>query len=96
MIEEKIQLVESFPLPVDESKMKLQKIVIIFAMEDEGKELIKSLSLSLVSDGNEKILTYELYQGYLDEIYDIHVVLNGKNKRFGIDEVGTVPAAVKF
>ncbi len=72
----------------------ISRIVILFAMEEEGRELIRELKLVLTPPEDKQILSYELYSGCLDGKFDINVVLNGKSKRFGVDEVGTVPAAL--
>lgn len=70
-----------------------QKIVILIAMADEAKPIIQALKLQQQSTDFAKPYPLQLYSGtYHDR--EIHVVLNGVDERFNVDNIGTQPAAL--
>ncbi len=68
---------------------EIKHVVLLIAMEAEGKPLIEALGLHKI-DLENKISPCIIYQG---EYHNgtLSVVLNGKDKRYEVDSVGTTP-----
>ena len=66
-------------------------MLILYAMDDEAKETIKEFSFEKV--GNGEVLPYELFRSEVNG-QTINLATLGQDKRFGVDSVGTVPAAL--
>jgi hypothetical protein len=70
---------------------EIKHVVVLVAMEAEGKPLIEALGLQKI-DLDNKISHCVVYQGPYHN-GTLSVVLNGKDKRYEIDSVGTTPGA---
>ena len=67
----------------------VKHVVVLIAMEAEGKPLIDALQLHQIPNKNNvsKCVVYQgPYHGGL-----VSVVLNGKDQKFEVDSVGTTP-----
>jgi hypothetical protein len=68
---------------------EIKHVVILIAMEAEGKPLIEGYDLKKV-DNKNKIAHCVVYQGnYHGGL--VSVVVNGKDQRYDVDSVGTTP-----
>jgi 5'-methylthioadenosine nucleosidase len=78
---------------IDASSSPLIKhVLIVIAMEAEAAPLLEKLKLSIIPSvaKNSPCLMYSgCYKGCT-----VSVVTNGKSSKFGVDNVGTVPAAL--
>ena len=67
----------------------IKHVVVLIAMEAEGKPLIEGLNLKKIEIQN-KVAPCQVYQGeYHGGV--LSVVLNGKDVRHNVDNVGTTP-----
>lgn len=71
---------------------KVEHVLFVIAMEAEAQPFLNAMSLVKV-DHEHSDLTMELYQGS-HKGTKVSVVVNGKCSRFGVDNVGTTPAAL--
>lgn len=73
---------------------EIKNIVILIAMEAEGKPYITAMDLKKVESKVPQFPTL-FYEG---EFHGgiVSVVLNGKDKRFEVDNVGTTPGNVFY
>ncbi len=69
----------------------LKKVALIFAMEAEANPLIQALGISLCPV--EKGIPFRYFAGPHKDL-DLIVACNGKDARYGVDLIGTEPAAV--
>ena len=72
----------------------VKSVVIVVAMEAEAKPFIDHLQLKKNEGVFHKELSAECYSGQSDQGSAIHIVLNGKCHKYGVDIVGTVGAGV--
>lgn len=67
----------------------VKHVVVLIAMEAEGRPLIDALQLQLIPNKNT-VAHCHVYQGnYHGGL--VSVVLNGKDNRYEVDSVGTTP-----
>ncbi len=71
-----------------------QRIALIFAMEAEARPLINALDLKRDRKFGDPTLPFEHYTGDYSETLELLVSLNGKDKRYGVDNIGTEPATL--
>lgn len=71
---------------------EIKNILILIAMEAEAAPLIKHLSLALATNPDPNVPAL-FYTGVYKNT-NITVATNGKCNKFGVDNVGTVPAAL--
>lgn len=69
-------------------------VLVIIAMEAEAGPFISSLGQLSVVEPLVPFAPFKIHSGPHGASYKVTVVQNGKDKRFGVDNVGTVPAAV--
>ena len=77
---------------LDSQSEIIQHVLVVIAMEAEAAPLLKMLNLETVPSLSKSapcIIHSGLYKGYT-----VSVVTNGKCNKFGVDNVGTVPAAL--
>ena len=73
--------------------MPISKIAVIMAMAEEAKPFIETLELKKSKEGLGKKLPMEVYTGSMGG-REIMVVVGGKDRRFGVDNVATQPATL--
>jgi len=73
--------------------MKISTIAVIMAMADEAKPFIEALGLKRAVSAFDSRLPMEVYTGAVDKA-EIVLVVGGKDRRFGVDNVGTQPATL--
>jgi 5'-methylthioadenosine nucleosidase len=74
------------------STNKISNILFVIAMEAEAKPLVDRLDLKQIPNlaaHSPAVLHAGEYKGI-----KVHVATNGKSNTFGVDNVGTVPAAL--
>jgi len=71
-----------------------KKIALLFAMEVEAQPLIQALDLTRHTDYEDPALPFVHYRGYFGNTIDLLLSWNGKDKRYGVDNIGTEPAAL--
>lgn len=71
----------------------ISHVLLLFAMDQEATPLIERLGLVQLVLGIHSKCPMELFQGKLGEL-TITVATNGKCGRFGVQNVGTTPAAL--
>lgn len=80
-------------LPLELRKArKVRRLLVLIAMEAEARPLIDELKL-VKRPSFDPIIPLQCYSGKHRGM-DLYVVTNGKCDRFGVDNVGTTPAAV--
>lgn len=67
-------------------------VLIIIAMEAEAKPLLDHLSLQPV-ESNVPFAVHKIYSGKYKD-YRVSLVTSGHDKKYGVDSVGTTPAAI--
>lgn len=72
---------------------RISSIVILIAMEAEAKPFIDELKLEPLDLPGSLLTSCVVHQGIINEV-KITVVTNGKSAKFGVDNVGTIPAAL--
>ena len=70
----------------------MQRITMIVAMKQEAAPIIEHLGLGKV-EMNDKVLTCQAYQGNYKGL-DISLVVNGTDREFNVECVGTQPATI--
>lgn len=70
-----------------------KRIALLFAMEAEAQPLIQALNLQQ-ADFGDPALPFMHYQGAFGNCIDLLLSWNGKDKRYGVDNIGTEPAAL--
>ncbi|BDD05887.1 phosphorylase family protein [Aureibacter tunicatorum] len=70
----------------------MNHILIIMAMEAEAKPIINHLDLNPLGKLDDNLQSLA-FSGKINETR-ITLVINGKDKRFGVDSIGTVPASI--
>lgn len=74
-------------------KVVMNSIAILMAMKAEAKQIIEKLNLVSIEGGFDSRLPFEIYKGTVEKA-EINLVINGKDKTFGVDNVGTQPATL--
>mmetsp|Transcript_10161 Transcript_10161/g.30523 ORF Transcript_10161/g.30523 Transcript_10161/m.30523 type:complete len:254 (+) Transcript_10161:189-950(+) len=79
---------------VENSQTPIQRVVVLIAMEAEAKPLLELLGLQ--QDKPQALAGPAPAQTFSGSAYglDLHIVCNGKCRVHGVDQVGTVPAAL--
>lgn len=72
----------------------MNRIALIFAMEAEGKPLIDRLGLKRDLNFGDPKLPFEHYLGRFGANTELLVSLGGKDKVYGVDNIGTEPATL--
>jgi 5'-methylthioadenosine nucleosidase len=75
-----------------DSDRVIQHVLVLIAMEAEAQPLLTALSLSTVAPAIPNA-PFQIFQGAYKGT-TVSVITNGKDKRFGVDNVGTTPAAL--
>jgi nucleoside phosphorylase len=70
------------------------KIALIFAMEAEARPLIDELKLASDSSFGDPRLPFRYFRGRFGKDVELLVALNGKHDFYGVDNIGTEPAAL--
>lgn len=73
--------------------MKILMIVVIMAMFQEAEPFVNRLGLQKIVSTLDKQLPIEVFKGKVNKS-DVILIVNGKDKRFGVDNVGTQPATL--
>ena len=76
------------------SSKTVSHVLVIIAMEAEAGPLISSLGYLTRVESDVRFAPFKIYSGQHESDCKVTVVTNGKDKRFGVDNVGTVPAAI--
>ena len=71
----------------------INSIAILMAMKEEANPIIESLKLVPIEGEFDNRLPFEIYRGTIEKA-EINLVINGKDKTFGVDNVGTQPATL--
>jgi len=71
-----------------------KRIAFIFAMAAEAAPLIQSLGLSRVEGWGDPRLPFLHYIGTYENDFDLVISTNGKDPRWGVDNIGTDPAVL--
>lgn len=69
----------------------IKHVAVIIAMEAEAHPFLKALKLSPVRWKTNVFLPCYAYQGPMGDHGTVTVIINGKDKRFDVDSVGTTP-----
>lgn len=72
----------------------ISHVLVIVAMEAEANPLIELLGHLTLVEPSVSFSPFRIYSGDHGSRYKVTLVTNGKDKRFGVDNVGTVPAAI--
>jgi nucleoside phosphorylase len=73
----------------------MKKVALIVAMEAEAEGLVESLGLNAVEPNQFYAhLPFRFFCGNYKNCLEISITLPGKDSRFGVDNIGTEPAAV--
>ncbi len=72
----------------------MKRVALIFAMEAEAAPLIRALNLVLDPGFGDPRLPFRHYRGRYRDRFELLLSLNGKDPRFGVDNIGTEPAAL--
>lgn len=70
------------------------KIALIFAMEAEAQPLVEALQLKCWQEYEDPRLPFRHYLGRMEKNTEVLLSINGKDSRFGVDNIGTIPAAL--
>ncbi len=71
-----------------------KKIALIFAMEAEASPLIHALKLSKAEGWGDPRFPFVHFVGTFRDHFDIVVSCNGKDTRWGVDNIGTDPSVL--
>jgi len=71
-----------------------KKIALLFAMEAEARPLIQHLKLDRDKGFGNPQLPFEHFRGSLGQSLDLLISINGKDPRYGVDNIGTEPATL--
>jgi nucleoside phosphorylase len=74
--------------------VSLKRLAVFFAMEEEAMPFIQSLSLAPDKDFGDSKLPFRYYRGRFKSSFDVLVAVNGKDPRYGVDNIGTEPATL--
>jgi len=75
-----------------DTSREIKHVLFAIAMEAEAKPFLEKMKLSAIDHAHSS-LSMQLYQGTYKDM-TLSVVVNGKCSRFGVDCVGTTPAAL--
>ncbi|MCM2323413.1 MAG: 5'-methylthioadenosine nucleosidase [Oligoflexia bacterium] len=71
-----------------------RRIALLFAMEAEAAPLIETLGLRQDQEFGDPRLPFLHYRGEFAESLELLLSVNGKDPRFGVDNIGTEPATL--
>lgn len=74
--------------------MSKKRVALLFAMEAEARPVIQSLKLVRQPSFGDPRLPFEHYSGFFKDSFELLLSLNGKDSRFGVDQIGTEPATL--
>ena len=74
--------------------MLRKKIALIFAMEVEARGIIEALHLKRDETYGDPNLPFQHYRGDFNHEIELLLSLNGKDKRHGVDNIGTEPSTL--
>jgi hypothetical protein len=74
----------------DQGKV-IRHIAVIIAMEAEAHPFLKALNLQPYEWSKTVFLPCHAYQGKFSDDGIVSVIVNGKDRRFDVDSVGTTP-----
>lgn len=73
--------------------MKISTIAVIMAMADEAEPFINALGLKRAVSALDSSLPMEVFKGTVEKA-DVVLIVGGKDRRFGVDNVATQPATL--
>lgn len=72
---------------------KIRKVVVIVVMEQEAQPIVEKFSLRKIKSAFAAAIPVKAYKGKIDQLR-IFLIVNGKDKRYGVDNVATQPATI--